>query len=40
MMSVFADPIKGLAALGEYRAEVSNLIALAKEYEAYLTQRT
>ncbi|MEK7538701.1 MAG: hypothetical protein AAB552_02575 [Patescibacteria group bacterium] len=38
MMSMFADPIKGLAALTEYRTEISNLTALAKEYDQYLAK--
>lgn len=39
MMTMFDDPVKGLAALREYRVEVSNLMALAEEYEKYATKQ-
>lgn len=38
MMSMYNDPIKGLAALTEYRTEISNLAALSKEYDQYLAK--
>lgn len=39
MMEIFTDPIKGFAALTEYRKEVVGLTALGKEYERYLAKR-
>lgn len=36
MMDIFNDPIKGLAALTEYRNAVSNLSKIAQEYEKFL----
>lgn len=38
LADVYTDPIKGLAALGQYRKEVDDLVALSGEYSDYLSK--